>query len=148
VTIGGFHTDGITSGEPVSIARVIFRVKDGVGGMCHFDLGNLTDDLAGAGVTKGELTVSSMPGEYQLSQNYPNPFNPETTIEFYLPTSSDVTVSVYNVLGQVVDVLVDNVLEPGYHHIKWDAAKFSSGVYYYCLSAGNFKVTRKMMLLR
>jgi hypothetical protein len=89
----------------------------------------------------------SLPTEYELSQNYPNPFNPSTTIELALPQASVYRLTIYNVIGQVVDVF-EGQAEAGYVTINWDASKQSSGVYLYRVSAGTFSDTKKMILLK
>ncbi|MGB6120949.1 MAG: T9SS type A sorting domain-containing protein, partial [Bacteroidota bacterium] len=86
----------------------------------------------------------NLPEEYALYQNYPNPFNPTTTIEFALPQSSDVSLRVFNVLGEEVTTLVDTEMGAGVHRVMWDASGMASGVYLYRLSAGNYVTTKKL----
>jgi hypothetical protein len=83
-----------------------------------------------------------------LSQNYPNPFNPSTTIKFELPKSTMVRLSVYDMLGREVSVLVNERREAGVHEVKFDASGLSSGVYFYRLTAGTFVQARKLLLLK
>ncbi|UCE17297.1 MAG: T9SS type A sorting domain-containing protein [Gemmatimonadota bacterium] len=83
-----------------------------------------------------------------LSQNHPNPFNPETEITFDLTECSRVTLAVYNLLGEVVDVLVDSELDAGHHAIHWDGSAMTSGVYFYRLRTGEFTHIRKMTLIK
>ena len=95
----------------------------------------------------------ALPTEFALSQNYPNPFNPVTTIEFSLPVASDVVIVVYNVAGQVVKTLANNVISAGYHSIEWNSTDESgnsvaSGIYLYRLTADGFVQSRKMLLLK
>ena len=85
---------------------------------------------------------------YNLYQNYPDPFNPSTTISFSLPKASNVKLTIFNVLGQKVAALADKFMEAGVYNIKFDAAHFSSGVYFYRLEAGKFISQKKMILLR
>jgi len=89
-----------------------------------------------------------MPTSYALSQNYPNPFNPSTKIAFDLPVASHVELTIYNVLGQKVEMLVDGDMEAGSHEVTWDASPYSSGIYFYRISAKNFTETKKMMMLK
>ncbi|MDG5765982.1 T9SS type A sorting domain-containing protein [Balneolales bacterium ANBcel1] len=98
--------------------------------------------------TSSEPAVSDVPRTLQLSQNYPNPFNPTTSIDFALPESSQVTLSVYNMLGQQVAVLEEGHLSAGQHSVTFDAAGFSSGVYLYRLQAGNQVLTRTLTLVK
>ncbi len=86
--------------------------------------------------------------KYKLYQNYPNPFNPETKIEYELPRSSFVNISVYNILGENVAVLVNEQQPPGNYEVEFVAKELSSGVYYYRLTVGSFVETKKMILLR
>lgn len=92
---------------------------------------------------KGEI-----PEKFLLYQNYPNPFNPITTIEFSLPVSGLVTLKIYNVLGQEIAELLNGEMKAGNYSIKFDASKFSSGMYLYKLTAGNFTSVKKLLLLK
>ena len=91
---------------------------------------------------------TQIPTEYSLSQNYPNPFNPTTNLRFGLPTAIRVQLSVFNALGQEIARLVDGELDAGYHEIAFDAGRFSSGVYFYRLQAGEYVQVRKLILVR
>jgi len=86
--------------------------------------------------------------EFELEQNYPNPFNPSTTISYKLPESSDVTLTVYNMLGQTVSVLVNETQPAGSYSTNFEANQLPSGIYYYRLEAGGTSNVRKMMLLK
>ncbi|MCB0284727.1 MAG: T9SS type A sorting domain-containing protein [Calditrichaeota bacterium] len=90
------------------------------------------------------------PAQFSLSQNYPNPFNPVTTISYTLPMPSDVELSIYNILGQRVAILVsEKKQQAGSHKIQWDAGKMASGIYYYKLEAGkSFSETKKLVVLK
>jgi hypothetical protein len=95
----------------------------------------------------------ALPDRHTLSQNYPNPFNPQTNIEFYLSRASDVTIEIYNVMGQKVRGLVSERLSAGQKLVTWDGkdkngAAVSSGVYFYRITAEDFEETRKMVLLK
>ena len=88
------------------------------------------------------------PEKFSLAQNSPNPFNPTTTINYAIPKESYVKIKVYNTLGQVVDVLVDEYKSPGYHSVQWDASRLTSGMYLYSIEAGRFKAINRMFLLK
>ena len=90
---------------------------------------------------KGEI-----PRVFSLDQNYPNPFNPSTVIRYGLPGSSEVRLSVYDMLGREVLVLLDGTREAGMHNVNFDASGLSSGVYFYRLRAGDFVQTRKLII--
>lgn len=89
-----------------------------------------------------------IPMNYNLSQNYPNPFNPSTSISFDIPDQSYVTLKIYDLLGRVVDNLVNEELNSGSYNIIWNAENLSSGVYFYSLITENFTDTKKMILLK
>jgi hypothetical protein len=86
------------------------------------------------------------PSVYSLEQNYPNPFNPSTNINFNIAEAGMVKLSVYNLLGQEVVLLVNEFKEAGMHSIVLDASSLTSGVYFYKLESGQFSQTRKMIL--
>jgi hypothetical protein len=85
---------------------------------------------------------------FSLSHNYPNPFNPSTTIRYSLAHRAHVTLSVFNVLGENVATLVNAMQEPGSHDVRFDAAGFASGAYFYRLQADGFTQTRQLHILR
>ena len=86
--------------------------------------------------------------DYELSQNYPNPFNPSTTIRYAIPAAELTTLKVYNLLGQVVATLVNEVQNAGRYQIEFDASNLASGVYLYQIQSGSFVQTRKMVLMK
>lgn len=92
--------------------------------------------------------ASELPKEFELMQNYPNPFNPTTTIRFSLTNSSEVSLIVYDILGNEVTTLVDEIKESGLHEVTFNAGNLSSGVYLYVLKAGNYTATKKLMLMK
>jgi len=95
------------------------------------------------------LTRSSseeLPREFALQQNYPNPFNPATLILYQLPFESNVSLKVYNILGQEVVTLVDELQSAGYKHVSWHAGSMASGVYYYLMDAQGPTDTKKRFI--
>lgn len=90
----------------------------------------------------------SLPGEFVLMQNYPNPFNPTTTIRYGVPEDADVTLEVFNTLGQRVALLAGGRTKAGYHEATFDASTLASGVYLYKLTAGSFVDSKKLLLIR
>jgi hypothetical protein len=83
-----------------------------------------------------------------LYQNYPNPSNPNTTITYELPRALQVVLSVYDILGREVSVLVNDRRDAGVHEVKFDGSNLASGVYFYRIQAGSFVQTRKLLLVR
>ena len=104
-------------------------------------------------VTVPELLTSTagndlLPDGYTLSQNYPNPFNPSTTIRYQLPVTSQVTMTITDLLGREVGVLVNEVQTAGSHQIVWDAQNFPSGTYFYRMTAGSTISVKKLVLVK
>ena len=94
-----------------------------------------------------------IPESFELKQNYPNPFNPTTTITFTIPETSNLTLKIYNINGQLVRTLVNGTYEPGTHNLIWDTvsdngSRVSSGIYFYQLVSKDFKEMKKMLLLK
>ncbi len=92
--------------------------------------------------------VDDLIASYSLSQNYPNPFNPETNIRFTIPHSERVTLTVYDMLGREVEVLVDESMYAGQHTIRFDASHLPSGVYIYRIKAGEFTESKRMIFAK
>ena len=97
--------------------------------------------------------LNNIPTTYYLSQNYPNPFNPMTKLNYNLPLRSKVNISIYNVLGQEIKTLVNEVKEYGYHSVSWNGndnkgREMSSGVYFARITSQSFIKTRKMLLVK
>ncbi len=100
-----------------------------------------------------EEDLTLRPEEFDLRQNYPNPFNPITVIQYALPKAFEVKIEIYNILGQKVRHLLDELQEPGYKTVQWDGkddsgVEVSSGVYFYKIEAGDFVECKKMTLLK
>jgi hypothetical protein len=86
--------------------------------------------------------------DFSLSQNYPNPFNPSTTIEFDLPKTDEVSLKIFNILGEEVSILVSERLSAGSYSYEWDAGNIASGIYLYKLEAERYVEIRKMVLMK
>jgi hypothetical protein len=118
-----------------------------------FSAGGNSHDIFIDNVSVKEVVTSidseeHVPYIFSLKQNYPNPFNPKTLINYQLPKTSNVEISIYNLLGQKVAILIDEKQNPGNHQVKWDASGFASGIYLYKIEAGEFQDVKKMILLR
>ncbi len=91
---------------------------------------------------------NEIPDTYSLSQNYPNPFNPVTKINFAIPKQGLTTLKVYDLLGRVVQTLVNEEMQPAYYSVNFDASHYSSGVYFYKLESGSFSEVKRMIILK
>ena len=101
------------------------------------------------GIITGVYQVPNvLPGTYSLEQNYPNPFNPSTTIRYSIPRTSNVTLRIYNLLGQVVQTLVSTEQGPGSYVVDFNASRLASGLYFYRLETQEFTMSKKMLLLK
>ncbi|OGU81157.1 MAG: hypothetical protein A2W11_04660 [Ignavibacteria bacterium RBG_16_35_7] len=96
-----------------------------------------------------EVEVGKIPTEFRLDQNYPNPFNPSTIIRYHLPVQNKVTLKVFNILGNEVITLVDEIKEAGIHEIEFtNNGNYSSGIYFYTMQTGDFFDTKKFILIK
>ncbi len=91
---------------------------------------------------------NTMVKKFELSQNYPNPFNPTTIINYSVPTSSLVTIKVYDVLGREIAKLVNEQKTAGTYSVQFNGSALSSGVYFYRMQAGDFVQTKKLLLMK
>ena len=155
--------NGLYNGTAVSgggdVVRFVFRVLHEFEDIARFEIADgLVFDpsqLQNPAVVAGVLELQSTPREFALHQNFPNPFNPDTTIKYDLAESADITLQIYNVLGQVVRTLVASEAQnAGRYQIRWNGmddrgVPVSSGIYFYQISAeGKFHDVRKLMLLK
>ncbi len=127
-TAGDLYVGGSMGGGSEWNAYVILKYNDNI-------VGVLEDD-------------GRLPARFSLLSNYPNPFNPVTTVEYVIERPTAVRLSVFSLLGQEVEVLVDEYRHPGTYKIKWDADRFSSGIYFIRLLAGSVAATAKMILMK
>ena len=95
-----------------------------------------------------EAEVKIELNDFKLGQNYPNPFNPSTKIEFIISSQQLVVLKVYDVLGNEIATLVNEIKQPGTYEVKFNANNFSSGIYFYSIIADKFVQTREMVFLR
>lgn len=99
-------------------------------------------------VTSIEIKNENISSNYLLKQNYPNPFNPKTNIVYEVPNESNVEISIYDILGNQIEVLINKVHSSGIYNIDFDGSKLSGGVYFYRLISANFVSTKKLLLLK
>jgi Secretion system C-terminal sorting domain len=106
------------------------------------------DNLYGFVTAIENVTLENIPSKYTLSQNYPNPFNPVTNIKYSLEKAGQVELSVYNLLGQKIAILVNGHKNAGRYTLSWDASTMASGMYIYQLKTGSKVDTKRMMLIK
>ncbi len=127
---------------------------DALSGVLYYSFGNYKlvprNDNDFVGFTPPtDVQDETVPTQYELSQNYPNPFNPSTTIRYAIPEGGSVTMKIYNLLGQEVKTVLDNVYQSiGVHSVSFDATDLPSGVYFYRFQVNNFVQVKKMILLK
>ena len=114
----------------------------------YFNIGTGASVTLQRGVVTSAVEHTELANRFELFQNYPNPFNPSTTIRFSIPAATQVTLSVYDVLGRQVAMLVDENMSAGTHAVSFDAGVLSSGVYLYRIQTGSFTQTQKMLLAK
>lgn len=136
----------------IKTSETNYELNDGLGGKIFN-----SKILVGQGsvqITKVDnifLNVSDeglLPTKFDLSQNYPNPFNPITTIRFSVPKEVQVELNIYNILGEKVKELKNEVMKPGYYEVEFDGTALASGIYFYSIKAGDFVETKKMVLIK
>lgn len=91
---------------------------------------------------------NEIPQKFELHQNYPNPFNPMTKLKFQIPKSKFVKLTIFDVTGSEIEILINEELKPGIYEISWDAVNYPSGVYFFSIVTNNFTQTKKMILLK
>ena len=152
---GDFHLMAIECGDSVDSPCIDAGHPDILDSLldCAWGLGTILSDMGtygggdSAGVGVDDL-IKQLPKRFTLSQNYPNPFNVSTVIRYNLPEPSAVTINIYDILGRKVQTLIDKYQSAGHHQVIWQADEFSSGIYFYKLTAGDFENTKKMVLLK
>jgi hypothetical protein len=106
-------------------------------------------DLDGSFTYSAVLEIDKIiPTKFELGQNYPNPFNPSTSIEYKVPLASKVTLKIYDVIGNEVSTLVNELHEAGNYLVNFNSNSLSSGIYFYSFQAGNYREIKKMVLVR
>ncbi len=110
-----------------------------------FEIGTIT---VGSPTAVDDDNDGLLPNNFSLGQNYPNPFNPTTRIEFSIPQAGNVSVEIFNVLGQKATSLVDRQFSAGQHIVEFDASEFPSGIYFYRLKHNQGTLTKKMVLMK
>lgn len=120
----------------------------GDSGVFHTGTSYLVDDFSFGKLTSVSWKSTGVPAKFRLFQNYPNPFNPTTTIVYDVPRKSNVDVSLYDILGRKVAVLVSGERSSGEYRVVFNGSRFASGVYFCRMQAGNFSSVKKLMLIK
>jgi hypothetical protein len=131
--------------------RLVSLVGQSVGGALSSRSGGIwhvQQAMRGTKDTPTPHAISDVPATFSLEANYPNPFNPQTTIAYALPEAAEVTIQVFDLLGQKVADLVAGNKEAGNHTLLFDGSGLASGVYLYRMRAGSFEAHRTMLLLK
>lgn len=137
-------------GRPLSIVASDFDLD----GRTDIAITSTTDslyvlyNLGGGTVGIRDQEFTEVPTSFSLSQNFPNPFNPTTTIQYSLPQAGNVTLKIYNLLGEEVRTLVEDYKQAGKHSVQFNANSLASGIYFYRLQSGSFVETKKMVLIK
>ncbi|HEX7573883.1 MAG TPA: T9SS type A sorting domain-containing protein [Bacteroidota bacterium] len=136
----------VAPGTPDNCVLQISIFGPGTGTDYHLASWFEVDDIALSGVSA--IAPDTRPSTYSLDQNFPNPFNPMTTIRYGLAHRSQVTLAVFNLIGEQVATLVNEIQESGTHDARFDASGLASGVYFYRLQSDGFVRTKKLELLK
>jgi len=99
-------------------------------------------------IVGNEMNEKLSPTEFRLEDNYPNPFNPETTINYILPKTAEVKLSIYDIKGNIVKNLVNCTQKAGHYSVTFQGNNLSSGIYFYRINAGNFNMVKRMLLIK
>jgi len=157
--MNGSNNRFVTFDDSLSLSIKFDYIKqNGLGGMMIWALGqdvinNTQPLLQAVGIAMSTPTAieddrSTAATSFELFNNYPNPFNASTTIAFHLDRETPVKLTIYNIIGESVAVLINSKMAPGRHVVAWDASNQSSAVYFYRLEAGDFKETKRMVLAK
>jgi len=135
----------VPSGGTVDFTHEIFDNTGGGHPNDGFDATKYTLDFS---TITGVNDETNIPIEFALNQNYPNPFNPSTTIEYSLPGQANVKITIYDALGNELEVLFSGNNSAGTHRLNWNASDYASGIYFYEMNTGKFNQVKKMLLLK
>lgn len=152
VVFAGTGTLGVADG---SLLQATFNTPNGITASITGDTLFISQyNTRSLRMITGMLSTTSLgsnvtqPEGYSLSPNYPNPFNPSTNISFTLPSREFVSITVYDIIGNIISKMENHIYDAGTHNVKFDGSNLSSGVYLYKITAGEFNGVRKMMLLK
>ena len=146
----GFVAGSGTTTEPQSYS---FEDNNVAAGNYTYRLKQIDFDGSSSYSKEVEVVVGTLPTQYSLSQNYPNPFNPTTSIQYQVPKTSDVTIKIYDLIGQEIRTLYSGQVQQGTYKVEWnglnnEGIQMSSGTYIYRIVTGQFVQSRKMILMK
>ncbi|HPS64499.1 MAG TPA: aryl-sulfate sulfotransferase [Ignavibacteria bacterium] len=142
-TMIGWGSASTTLTEVDSTGQILYELDLPAGQMSYRAYRYSWNDIMTPVINPTEIAKS-----YALYQNYPNPFNPVTTIKFQIPDNGNVSLRIFDITGRMVDEIASGFYPKGIYEVNWNAEKFSSGIYFYMLRAGNVMLTQKMILLK
>jgi plastocyanin len=158
--ISGTHTTtstqvpsgALTWGAPLDVSDTFFVYKITTAGQynyeCTFHVAMGMTGTFHANPIGIKPISEIIPEKFKLYQNYPNPFNPSTIIKFDIASNTQVKLSVFNMIGSEMAVLVNENLQPGAYSVDWNASKYSSGTYFYKLETPTFQETKRLILVK
>lgn len=142
----------VNPGPPLNYSRK--NLCAAVSGASIYAIGGFNDDgevvpfVESLSNSVTGVEESELPAEYRLEQNYPNPFNPATKIKFAIPAGEFVRIIIYDILGNEITTLVNEIKQPGTYEVEFDGSALPSGIYYYRIYSGQFSDTKKMVLIK
>ena len=148
-SVSNWENKGFVNGKGTTTEKTFYTYKDKneKPGTYLYRLKQIDFDGTFSYSDEVEIEVTG-PKDFALYQNYPNPFNPSTTIKFALPVKTNLSLNVYNTLGEKVAEIFKGEMEDGYHEIMFNASGLSSGIYFYKIESENYSATKKLMLLK
>jgi hypothetical protein len=130
------------------IGLFVYFYQGSISSLTSYVLQTAKGRVAGTNLSGVNINSNEFAQDYYLAQNYPNPFNPNTNIKFSIPKEGQVTLKVYDMVGNEVATYFDTYLKNGIYNVEFDGSKLSSGIYFYKLTAGSFSETKKMILIK
>jgi len=142
---------GFVPGHGTTLERNYYSFKDNINnlpdGNLYYRLKQV--DFSGSFEYSSEILINkTVPSDFSLSRNYPNPFNPSTLINYSIPINANVSLKIYDAVGNEVTTLVNERQESGSYQVVFNASRLASGIYYYTITAGSFTASKKMILMK
>jgi hypothetical protein len=138
---------GVTFPVTIKVEAIVVTLQDETGNKLNAVL-NSGEQIVINDLNKIYVSGENLPVKYSLEQNYPNPFNPVTKIKYSIPQSNSVSLTVYDILGSEIKIIVNEEKPAGSYEVEFNASDLASGIYFYRLQAGSFVQTKKMIVLK